>query len=85
MATKKRKMTAEDLDALHDSGGVMTAHLDASTSRRPGLEVQRINVDFPKWMIDSLDQEAERLSIPRQSVIKFWISKCLEAHGRKTG
>ena len=63
----------------------MTAQLEISTSRRPGLEVQRINVDFPKWMIDSLDEEAERLSIPRQSVIKFWISKCLETRGKKVG
>ncbi len=35
MATKRRKMTAEELDALHDSGAKMTAHLDTSTSRRP--------------------------------------------------
>ncbi len=77
----KRKLTAEELDALHDSGEAMTGHLDSQHSRRPGLEIQRVNVDFPKWMIESLDEEAGRLGIPRQSVIKFWISQCLE--GRK--
>lgn len=55
----------------------MSAHLD-NRSRRPGLESQRVNVDFPKWMIESLDDEAGRLGVPRQSVIKFWISQCLE-------
>jgi len=73
----KRKMTAKELDALHDSGADMSAHLDIRVSRRPALEIQRVNVDFPIWMIESLDQEAGRLGVPRQSVIKFWISECL--------
>ena len=73
----KRKLSAEELDALHDSGADMSEHLDTRESRRPGLEIQRVNVDFPVWMIESLDQEAERLGVPRQSIIKFWISECL--------
>jgi len=79
MATKKN-LTAEELDSLHDSGESMTHHLDLSTSRRPGLETQRINVDFPKWMVDSLDHEADRIGVTRQSVIKFWISEHLESN-----
>jgi hypothetical protein len=78
--TTKRKLTANELDALHDSGADMSAYLDMGSSRRPGLEIQRVNVDFPIWMIQSLDQEAGRLGIPRQSVIKFWISECLEGN-----
>jgi hypothetical protein len=84
MAAKK-KLTAEELDALHDSGEVMTEYLDTQHSRRPGLETQRVNVDFPKWMIESLDEEAGRLGVPRQSVIKFWISQCLEGRKVKKG
>jgi hypothetical protein len=42
-----------------------------------------VNVDFPRWMVESLDDEAGRLGIPRQSVIKFWISQCLEGKVRK--
>jgi hypothetical protein len=82
---KEQKLTAEELDALHDSGEDMTAHLRIKEARRPGLEIQRVNVDFPRWMIDSLDEEAERLGIPRQSVIKVWISQCLEERSRKLG
>jgi len=73
----KRKMTAKELDDLHDSGADMSAYFDYSTARRPGLEIQRVNVDFPVWMIESLDREAERMGVPRQSVIKFWISERL--------
>ena len=76
----KRKLTAKELDALHESGADMSAYLDMRASRRPGLEIQRVNVDFPIWMIESLDQEAGRLGVPRQSVIKFWISECLSAN-----
>jgi hypothetical protein len=79
----KRKMTAKELDALHDSGTDMSAHLDTRASRRPALEIQRVNVDFPIWMIESLDQEAGRLGVPRQSVIKFWISECLTGRSSK--
>ena len=79
----KRKMTAKELDALHDSGADMSAHLDTRASRRAALEIQRVNVDFPIWMIESLDQEAGRLGVPRQSVIKFWISECLTGRSSK--
>jgi hypothetical protein len=79
----KQKMSSKELDALHDSGADMSAHLDARASRRPALEIQRVNVDFPIWMIESLDLEADRLGVPRQSVIKFWISECLTGRSSK--
>jgi hypothetical protein len=81
----KKKLTAEEFDALHDSGEDITPYLDLSTSHRPGREIQRINVDFPKWMIASLDHEAERLGITRQSVIKFWISERIEPRKSHAG
>jgi hypothetical protein len=31
---------------------------------RPGLEQRRVNVDFPVWMIESLDREARRWGSP---------------------
>jgi hypothetical protein len=49
-----------------------------SAARRPGLEQRRVNVDFPAWMIESLDREARRLGVNRQSIIKFWIAERLE-------
>jgi hypothetical protein len=42
------------------------------------LEQRRVNVDFPVWMIESLDREAARLGVPRQSLIKVWIAEQLE-------
>ncbi len=77
--TNKKQLTAEELDALHDAGVDMTPYIDRSLTRRPGLEAQRINVDFPQWMVASLDREAGRLGITRQSMIKYWISERLDA------
>jgi hypothetical protein len=37
-----------------------------------------VNVDFPSWMIESLDREARRLGVTRQSIIKLWIAKRFE-------
>ncbi len=55
----------------------MTGELDLAAIRRPGLEQRRVNVDFPVWMIESLDREARRLGVTRQS-IKVWIAERLE-------
>jgi hypothetical protein len=38
-----------------------------------------VNVDFPTWMVDSLDREASKLGVTRQSVIKVWLAERLEA------
>jgi hypothetical protein len=42
-------------------------------------EQKRVNVDFPTWMIESLDREAGKLGVTRQSIIKVWLAERLEA------
>jgi len=68
-------MKAKELDKIFDSGGDITSHLDLSTKRRPGLKQRRVNVDFPDWIIESLDREASRIGVTRQSIIKVWIAE----------
>jgi hypothetical protein len=71
-------MKANEFDHRFDEGEDVTADLDLSKIRRPAQEQRRVNVDFPVWMIESLDREARRLGITRQSIIKVWISERLE-------
>ena len=71
-------MKAKDLDKEFDAGQDITEFLDLSKVRRPGQEQKRVNVDFPLWMIHSLDREAKRLGVPRQSIIKIWIAERLK-------
>lgn len=71
-------MKAEDLDQKFDDGEDVLAYFDLSTSKRPGLEPQQINIDFPQWMLDAVDREAQRLGVHRQVVIKVWIAERLK-------
>lgn len=71
-------MRAEEFDERFDRGDDVTGELDLAKARRPGYEQRRVNVDFPAWMVQSLDREARRLGVTRQSVIKVWIAERLE-------
>ncbi|AFZ43849.1 hypothetical protein PCC7418_1670 [Halothece sp. PCC 7418] len=71
-------MNPEELDKKFDSGEDVMEFFDLSTLKHPGLEVKRVNVDFPQWMVDELDKEAQRLGIHRQAVIKTWIAQQLD-------
>nr|VFJ74225.1 MAG: hypothetical protein BECKFW1821C_GA0114237_105914 [Candidatus Kentron sp. FW] len=72
-------MKAKDFDKKFDDGVEdIINDLDLSTMRRPNLEQKRINVDFPSWVIDSLDREASRIGVTRQSIIKMWLVERLQ-------
>jgi len=71
-------MKASKFEKAFDDGKNVMAALDVSMARRVNQRPKRVNVDFPEWMVHSLDQEARRLGVTRQSVIKVWISECLK-------
>ncbi|MFZ0241384.1 MAG: hypothetical protein WAL90_07020 [Desulfobacterales bacterium] len=71
-------MKAKEFDKKFDDGDNILKHLDLTSANRPGRDQKRVNVDFPVWMIQRLDKEAQRLGVPRQSLIKIWIAERLE-------
>ncbi len=71
-------MKAEEFDKKFDDGQSILDDLDLSKARRPEQEQKRVNVDFPVWMVQSLDKEARRLGVTRQSIIKMWLAEKLE-------
>jgi macrodomain Ter protein organizer (MatP/YcbG family) len=71
-------MKAKDFDKKFEEGKDITKHLNMSKAKRPAQEQKRVNVDFPVWMIHSLDKEAKRMGVPRQSIIKVWLAERLE-------
>jgi len=75
---KKKSMKAEDFDKKFDEGEDITRFLDFSKAERPGQKHKRVNIEFPEWMVRSLDKEARRLGVSRQSVIKVWIAERLK-------
>ena len=71
-------MKAEDFNLAFDNNEDVSADVDWERARRPGLEPRRVNVDFPSWVVEALDREAERLGVTRQALIKLWIAERLE-------
>ncbi len=71
-------MKAKELDRKFDEGEDISKYLDFSQAKRVTQAQKRVNVDFPIWMIHQLDREAQRLGVPRQSIIKMWIAERLQ-------
>jgi hypothetical protein len=78
-------MKARTFDRKFDAGENIAGTLDLSKARRVGADAKRVNVDFPAWMVDSLDREARRLGVTRQSLIKLWLAERLEAPAGERG
>ncbi len=74
-------MKAKHFDKTFDSGESIIEALDLSRAKRTSLDSKRVNVDFPEWMVHSLDKEAKRIGVSRQSVIKMWLAERLEKAG----
>lgn len=70
-------MNAKEFDRKFDDGEEIIEFLDLSNARRPGHEQKQVNIDLPIWMIQSIDKEAKRLGVTRQSIIKLWVAERL--------
>ena len=73
-------MKAKDFDKKFEEGQEdIVDDLDLSSARRVNQQQKRINVDFPSWVVESLDREAARIGVTRQSIIKVWLVERLQA------
>lgn len=73
-------MKAAEFDRLFDEGEVdIVEYLDLSTGRRPGLELERVSVDVPVWMVERLDRQAAALGVSRQELIEESVARYLSA------
>ena len=79
-----KKITAEEFDTKFDNCENIDEYLDFSTAiklkdvKKLKTETKKVNVDFPEWMIESLDKEAKKIGVTRQSIIKVLITECLK-------
>ncbi len=74
------KISSAALDAKFENGEDITGFLDL----KKATVVQRVNVDFPSWMVAMLDQEANKMNVSRQAIIKMWIRERLDPSHRIT-
>jgi len=71
-------MKAKDFDRKFDAGEDVSDQIDWSKAERPNIDIRRVNVDFPAWVVQGLDREAARLGVSRQALIKLWIAEKLD-------
>ena len=73
-------MNASEFDKKFDDNEEdIIDELDLTQGRRVNQIQKRIDVEFPVWVINSLDKEAARIGVTRQSIIKFWLVERLRA------
>jgi hypothetical protein len=78
---KKTEISDEEFERRFDAGEDISEFVDWKNARRPGREgreLQRVNVDFPTWMIQAMDKESSRLGVSRQALIKFVMDQHLQ-------
>jgi hypothetical protein len=76
--SKNKAKTVEEFDRRFDEGESIFELAEVTSVSRPNLEVQRVNVDFPKHFLQNLDREAELRGVSRQALIKTWLYERLQ-------
>jgi hypothetical protein len=71
-------MKATEFDKKFDAGEDVSSAIDWTQARRLNDQPKRVNVDFPAWVVESLDKQARHLGVTRQSLIKLWIAERLQ-------
>ena len=71
-------MNAKEFDQKFDDGEEdIIEMLDLSKAKRLLTNQKRLSIDLPIWMIELIDQEANRLGITPQTVIQNSLAEYL--------
>jgi len=72
-------MKASKLDKIFDDNQEdILDYFDTSKIKMLNEEPKRVNIDFPTWMVHSLDKEAKHVGVSRQAIIKMWLAEKLQ-------
>lgn len=72
-------MKTSELDEIFDKNqDDILEHFDTSKIKMINEAPKRVNIDFPTWMVHSLDKEAKHIGVSRQAVIKMWLAEKLQ-------
>ena len=69
-----KKIKSIDLDEKFDNNDDISEFMDWENAKRVDDALMRVSVDFPKWMVISLDKEASHLGLSRQALIKLSVA-----------
>jgi len=69
-----KKIKAKDFDKKFDNNEDVSEFVDWENAKRLEDSQMRVSVDFPRWMVASLDKEASHLGLSRQALIKLSVA-----------
>ncbi len=81
---QNKTISAKEFDERFDRGEDISEYLDFSKAtsvidfEKKTIKTKKINVDFPENILNSLDNEAKKIGVTRQSIIKVWIAERLK-------
>ncbi len=77
-------MKASEIDKIFDENQEdVLQYFDTSKIKMINEEPKRINIDFPAWMVKSLDKEARHIGVSRQAIIKMWLAEKLQTLNKR--
>jgi hypothetical protein len=73
-------MKASQIDKKFDENKEdILEHFDTQNIKMVNETPKRVNIDFPTWMVESLDKEAQHIGVSRQAIIKMWLAEKLNS------
>ncbi len=76
-------MKASALDKKFDTDEDILDHFDLVKAKRINEKPKSVNIQFPTWMVQLLDKEAQHIGVSRQAIIKMWLAERLALSTKK--
>jgi len=78
-----KSITAKEFDKKFDNNEDITEYLDFSKAMKLKefkkiKETKKINLDIPQNILNFIDQEASKIGVTRQALLKVWIFERLK-------
>ncbi len=77
-----KSITAKEFDEKFDRGEDISEYLDFSKAKRVAelkkQPTKKINIDLPQNILNLIDEEASKIGVARQALLKVWIVERLK-------
>lgn len=79
-----KKINANQFDEKFDNNEDVSEFIDWDNAKRLTNSSMRVSVDFPQWMVNSLDREARHFGLSRQALIKLSVADHIKNQSQHT-
>jgi hypothetical protein len=75
MGSPKVKRSVKSEETAEETAERLDAGDDVFTEDEVKAATWKVNVEFPRWMVEELDKMSARLAVPRQAMIKMLVDE----------